>query len=390
VDSSAVISAAIVGSSTTQDFTLTVDSTPVFSSKTTDLIHTGVAMTPYLVTTKGGYPAPAITTASPLPAGVHLTDNGNGTADFNGTPGPTSGGVYPITITATNGIGSPVNQSFTLTVYQAPTVTPPANFTIISQQAMTPVTFAYAGYPSPLIKAVGLPKGLTLVNNGNGTATISGTPVFKVNGVFHVSINASSKAGTSSSPLVITVDSPPFFTSKAPPLAHTGTAIAPFTVTTLYGYPVPTITHATALPAGITLTDNGNGTATLSGTPDATAGGVYSITFDAANGVGAGGVGPGPVTQTVTWTVYQAPVLAPISNASGTQGTAITPIGVSDTGYPTPTLKASGLPPGVTLAYSGNSGTISGTPAKTGTYNVTVTAASKAGTSVQTFTFTIS
>jgi hypothetical protein len=44
----------------------------------------------------------------------------------------------------------------------------------------------------------------------------------------------------------------------------------------------------------------------------------------------------------------------------------------------------------VTLAYSGNSGTISGTPAKTGTYNVTVTAASKAGTSVQTFTFTIS
>jgi len=277
-------------------------------------------------------------------------------------------------------------------VYQAPTVVLPANFTIISQQAMSPETVDYAGYPAPLLKASGLPKGVTLANNGNGTATISGTPVFKVNGVFNVTISASSKAGTYSTPtpLQVSVDSPAFFTSKAPALAHTGTAITPFTVTTLYGYPVPTISTASALPSGITLTDNGNGTATLSGTPDATAGGVYSITFEAANGVGVGGVGPGPVTQTVTWTVYQAPTLAAISDATGTHGTPITPIPVSDTGYPTPTLKASGLPAGVTLTYTGNSGSIAGTPTKAGTYNVTVTAASKAGTTTQTFTLTVS
>ena len=277
-------------------------------------------------------------------------------------------------------------------MYQAPTVVLPANFTITSQQPMSPQTVDYAGYPSPLVKASGLPKGVTMVNNGDGTATISGTPLFKVNGVFNVTVSASSKGGsyTTPTPLQVSVDSPAFFTSKAPALAHTGTAITPFTVSTVYGYPVPTISTTSTLPAGITLTDNGNGTATLSGTPDATAGGVYSITFDASNGVGAGGVGPGPVTQTVTWTVYQAPTLAPISDATGTAGTAINPIPVSDTGYPVPVLKASGLPPGVTLTSTGNSGSIAGTPTKAGTYNVTVSAASKAGTATQSFTFTVS
>ena len=38
-------------------------------------------------------------------------------------------------------------------------------------------------------------------------------------------------------------------------------------------------------PAGVTFVDNGNGTATLSGTPAAGTGGVYSITITAANGV---------------------------------------------------------------------------------------------------------
>ena len=39
-----------------------------------------------------------------------------------------------------------------------------------------------------------------------------------------------------------------------------------YTVTTT-GYPAPTITETGALPAGLTFTDNGNGTATISGTP---------------------------------------------------------------------------------------------------------------------------
>jgi len=46
---------------------------------------------------------------------------------------------------------------------------------------------------------------------------------------------------------------------------------------------VATFTRSGALPAGVTLVDNRNGTATLSGKP--TASGTFIITIDAGNGV---------------------------------------------------------------------------------------------------------
>ena len=52
------------------------------------------------------------------------------------------------------------------------------------------------------------------------------------------------------------------------------------------GNPAATITESGALPSGVTFTDNGNGTATLAGTPAAGTNGSYPITITAANGVG--------------------------------------------------------------------------------------------------------
>ncbi len=43
-------------------------------------------------------------------------DNGDGTATLAGTPAAGTGGSYPFTITASNGIGTDATQSFTLTV----------------------------------------------------------------------------------------------------------------------------------------------------------------------------------------------------------------------------------------------------------------------------------
>ena len=48
-----------------------------------------------------------------------FVDNGNGTATLSGTPAAGTAGTYPLTITASNGVGSPANQSFTLTVNPA-------------------------------------------------------------------------------------------------------------------------------------------------------------------------------------------------------------------------------------------------------------------------------
>ena len=54
-----------------------------------------------------------------------------------------------------------------------------------------------------------------------------------------------------------------------------------FTVTTT-GIPTSALSESGA-PAGITFVDNGDGTATLAGTPAAGTGGTYALTITAAN-----------------------------------------------------------------------------------------------------------
>ena len=54
---------------------------------------------------------------------------------------------------------------------------------------------------------------------------------------------------------------------------------------TTTGFPTATLSETGALPTGVTFVDNGNGTATLAGTPAAGTGGTYPLTITAANGV---------------------------------------------------------------------------------------------------------
>ena len=53
-----------------------------------------------------------------------------------------------------------------------------------------------------------------------------------------------------------------------------------FTITTT-GEPAPAITESGPLPSGLTFTDNGNGTATISGTAASGTGGSYPLTITA-------------------------------------------------------------------------------------------------------------
>ena len=88
-----------------------------------------------------------------------------------------------------------------------------------------------------------------------------------------------------------------------------------FTVTTT-GFPTPTVSESGALPGGVTFTNNGNGTATLSGTP--TAAGTYPLTLTAANGVLPN------ATQSFTLTVNQAtPGLVAAYSFSEDAGTTV-------------------------------------------------------------------
>src|SRR5437667_421388 len=92
------------------------------TSKTAPTI-TSANSTTFVVGTAGsftvtatGTPTPSLTETGALPSGVTFVNNGNGTATLSGTPAAGTGGNYPITITASNGVGTPASQSFLLKV----------------------------------------------------------------------------------------------------------------------------------------------------------------------------------------------------------------------------------------------------------------------------------
>ena len=89
----------------------------------------------------------------------------------------------------------------------------------------------------------------------------------------------------------------PTFTSAASATAQNG---SPFTFTVKAGgYPAPSWGESN-LPPGVRFTDNGDGTATLSGTP--TTPGSYAMPLLATNAYGS-------AQQTLTVTVRQAPAI---------------------------------------------------------------------------------
>jgi outer membrane protein assembly factor BamB len=142
--------------------------------------------------TTSGTPAPTVTETGALPSGVTFDNNDPGTAELTGMPAPGTGGVYPITITASNGAPPDAVQSFTLTVDQPPAFTSPNS---AGGTVGQPFTFdvTTSGYPVPNLSVKGkLPPGLEASPTGNGDAVISGTPtqaggyninIYAVNGV---------------------------------------------------------------------------------------------------------------------------------------------------------------------------------------------------------------
>jgi len=231
-----------------------------------------------------------VTHSGTLPAGVSFTNNANGTATLSGTPTAAAGGSYPITLTAKNTAGT-TTQSFVINVTAAPAIT-----TAASATATTGYAFSFGvsatGAPTPAMTETGaLPRGLTWVDNGNGKATLAGTPSAGQGGVYLLTFEATNSLGTNMQTYTLTVQQAPAITSAATASATHGTAFS-FTFTST-GYPVPSLTRSGSVP-GLSFTSNGNGTATLSGTP--TKPGTYTLTITAKNSIGS-------AVQTFTLTV---------------------------------------------------------------------------------------
>ena len=151
---------------------------------------------------------------------------------------------------------------------------------------------------------------ITGTNLLNATAVDFGlTPATGVTVISATQIAASSPGGTGTANVTVTNAGGTSPTSSKDQFTYTGTGApaitsddsATFTdgtnnsfMVTTAAYPVTAITESGNLPNGVSFVDNGNGTATLSGTPAPGTEGSYPITITAANGVGT------PATQVFT------------------------------------------------------------------------------------------
>src|SRR5262249_11592836 len=167
------INASNGGPATPQTFTLTINpvagAVPTITSANTTTFAVGTLSTFTITTT--GTPSALINPAGPLPPGVNFVDNGDGTATISGTPLAGTGsplvstaGLYPVTIIATNGVGT-ASQNFTLAVANNVTATP--LFTSAPSTAFTlglggTFTITTAATPAVgTIAQVGVPAGVT-------------------------------------------------------------------------------------------------------------------------------------------------------------------------------------------------------------------------------------
>ena len=365
-----------------QAFTLTVGNAPAFTSAAAVTETAGTAFTFTVATT--GYPVPVLT-AGTLPSGVHFSDNGNGTGSLSGTA---TVGTYSIPVTATNGSGT-ASQTITLTVKAAGAVPVPTFTSAAAATAATGRAFSFTvttvgsptAYTTNVTHSGALPAGVSFSNSGRGTATLTGTPTAASAGTYPITFTAANTGGTTTQSFVLTVTGGPAITSAATATAADGSGFS-FTVKAT-GAPAPALAEAGSLPQGVTWTDNGNGTATLAGTPGLAQGGVYKLTITATNGGGT-------ATQAFTLTVGQAPAITSAATATATHGRSFT-FTFTSTGYPVASVTHTGSVAGMVYVNLGNgTGTLTGIPRTAGTYVLTITAKNAVGSATQTFTLTVS
>ena len=292
-------------------------------------------------------------TSTGLPNGVSATLVANEVI-ISGTP--TESGTFNYIIPLIGGCES-LNATGTITVEPDNTASGPSSTpTLCINTALTNITHTTTG-ATGIGSPTNLPSGVTAVFSSN-TITISGTPTNS--GTFNYSIPLTGGCGAINATGTITVE--PDNTVSAPsstPTLCINTILTNITHTTTGA---TGIGSPTGLPNGVTAVFSSN-TITISGTPTESGTFNYSIPL-------TGGCNNINATGTIT--------VEPDNTVSGPSSTPtlcintvltnITHTTTGATGIGTPT----GLPNGVTAAFSSNTITISGTPTQSGTFNYSI------------------
>ena len=288
-----------------------------------------------------------------------LTLNGNGSFDYTHDGSAAALDTFEYKDTNTNALESNVAQvQIGIGAGGGPNPPPTPKFTSADHTTFTAgqfgsflVTTSPAHPVSHLSESGALPNGVTFHDNGDGTATISGTPLINSCGVFPLVLTADNAVPPNAHQnFTLTVTQAPSFTS---PNSTTFTINTPgsFTIAA-FGCPTPSIGETGTLPNGVTFSDNGNGTATLQGTPAPGTAGNYTLLLSATNSSGT-------TTQTYTLHVICGSNLT-VNNPATNTGTVNVAFSQTFTqsggiGAVTFALNSGTLPAGLTLAATGSS-----------------------------------
>jgi|GEM_PF-1437591 len=163
-----------------------------------------------------------------------------------------------------------------------------------------------------VLTATGLPPGLVLTPNGAGGARLSGTPTAHGNYLVRLTVADGNYETHQEFGLFIQPaggNNAPVITTTSLPNAYIGAAYsATIAVSDADGHPAA-IT-ADGLPNWLALTDHGNNTATISGTPPLGSNLVYPITFTASDGAAT-------AQKSLTLTVGQRAVIGLTATSAG-------------------------------------------------------------------------
>ena len=325
------------GSPASQVLTVTAADAPAFTNPGSATFSVGVTGGFGILTAPGVSPVTSLAlTGGLLPSGLSFTDGGM-VAAINGTPAPGSGGEWVVEVTATNAAGLTSAQTITIVVQDVPVITSGSNATFVRGVEGSVTVSTRPGFPmATTLTVVGtLPAGLDFVDNGDGTATVSGLTVVEPTSVtVAVTPTNGVGSGATQSLAVDVIAAPAVPLPVLPPIGHG----APFGVPAQVTPGQPFTISGSGFAAFGLITLGMYSTPTTLGTAIADATGSFTATVTVPVGVTgqhrlvATGISPNGTERFLVteFSIAVPPVpAAPTTAAATAAGSALPATGVS-------------------------------------------------------------